>query len=512
MRSSDDLFQLIKSLDKNEKRYFKLAVSKYTSAEDSNYIKLFDAIDTQEEYNEEKLKKKFKGKKIEKNFPTEKNYLYRLILKSLRGYSQEQTSDHKIKDMIREAEFLYKKALYDQSEKILSRAKELAITHEKLLLLLEIYEMEGQQLPLTENIEKTARYIEDDLPNALGILKKIENLAEFTKYHLQLYITYMKSGDEKRNTEILDEVESIISLPIYKDERSALTFLAKSYFYFMKRSYYRMQNDFENTMKYSRKEVQLFESHPHILTEQISLYANSLINYAINQFESKKFDDCHATLKKLRNIQTRSEFVKLKILSRYYELTFSMYAVSGNFEKVTSEVNEAKTFIESNKGKLAGSLEHNIKYNVAYCFFGTGNYKEAIRWINKTLNETADEKVFPEKHCYARILNLAIHYELGNYDLLDSLIRSTGRYLNKKNLLFDTEELFIDFIDKIIIVTSEKEKLAEFAKFRKHLESVYGKYSEKQNPGYFNFFEWIDSKLLKKSFAEIIKEKSKSLN
>ena len=258
MRSSDDLFQLIKSLDKNEKRYFKLAVSKYSSAGDSNYIKLFDAVDAQEEYNEQKLKKKFRGKKIEKNFATEKNYLYRLILKSLRGYSQDQTSDSKIKDLIREAGFLYKKALYDQCEKILSKAKELAISHEKHLLLLEIYEMEGLLLPLTENITKTERHIEVDLPNALEILKKIENLAEFTKYHLQFYITYMKSGDEKRNTKILQEIESIIDRPIYKDESQALTFLAKWYFYFMKRNYYRLQNDFENAGKYCRKEVELW--------------------------------------------------------------------------------------------------------------------------------------------------------------------------------------------------------------------------------------------------------------
>ena len=45
----------------------------------------------------------------------------------------------------------------------------------------------------------------------------------------------------------------------------------------------------------------------------------------------------------------------------------------------------------------------------------------------------------------ARILNLIIHYELGNTVLLDSLLRSTYRYLNKENRLSEIEKKFINF-------------------------------------------------------------------
>lgn len=179
MRSSDDLFQLIKSPDKNEKRYFKLAVSKYASADDSNYLKLFDAIDAQQEYSEAKLKKKFKGQKIEKNFPTEKNYLYRLILKNLRGYSQEQTIENKIKDMLREAEFLYKKALYDQCGKVLAKAKEISITHEKHLQLLEIYEMEGLLLLVTESKKELNTHLSSDFDTIRTMFEKAANILDY---------------------------------------------------------------------------------------------------------------------------------------------------------------------------------------------------------------------------------------------------------------------------------------------------------------------------------------------
>ena len=54
---SEELFQLIKSLSKQEKRYFKLYASRHVIGEKNKYVQLFDAIDKQAAYNEEKIKK-----------------------------------------------------------------------------------------------------------------------------------------------------------------------------------------------------------------------------------------------------------------------------------------------------------------------------------------------------------------------------------------------------------------------------------------------------------------------
>jgi len=43
MKPSTELFDLIKSLSKSEKRFFKLSSSLQTG--DKNYLKIFDAID-----------------------------------------------------------------------------------------------------------------------------------------------------------------------------------------------------------------------------------------------------------------------------------------------------------------------------------------------------------------------------------------------------------------------------------------------------------------------------------
>ena len=87
MKPSNELFELIKSLTKSEKRFFKLQSSLQSG--DKNYIRLFDTIDKMSEYDEEEVKSAFKGEKFIKHLPSEKNHLYKVILKALRSFYGE---------------------------------------------------------------------------------------------------------------------------------------------------------------------------------------------------------------------------------------------------------------------------------------------------------------------------------------------------------------------------------------------------------------------------------------
>ena len=51
-RSTDILFQLIKSLEKAEKRHFKLYINRSSGKEDLKIVRLFDALDKQKDYDE----------------------------------------------------------------------------------------------------------------------------------------------------------------------------------------------------------------------------------------------------------------------------------------------------------------------------------------------------------------------------------------------------------------------------------------------------------------------------
>ena len=82
-KNSDQLFQLIQSLNKGEKRHFKLYASRHKGGENAKFLKLFDLINNQTNYNEQKILSKDKTLKPSQ-LPNLKQNLYRQIMASLR--------------------------------------------------------------------------------------------------------------------------------------------------------------------------------------------------------------------------------------------------------------------------------------------------------------------------------------------------------------------------------------------------------------------------------------------
>ena len=124
-RSTDILFQLIKSLEKGEKRNFKLYVKRNSGSEDMKIVKLFDALDKMEVYDETVLLNRHKGFK-KQQLSNSKAHLYKQILSSLRLIEDGANIDIRLHEQLDFARILYNKGLYLQSLKVLDRLKEVA--------------------------------------------------------------------------------------------------------------------------------------------------------------------------------------------------------------------------------------------------------------------------------------------------------------------------------------------------------------------------------------------------
>src|SRR5215207_5449432 len=130
-RFSDSLFQLIHSLEKAEKRHFKLYIKRSSAKQDLKIVQLFDALDKLKEYDEKLLFKKLPA--IEKpQLHNLKTHLYKELLASLRLLKSADSIDLQLNEQFDYAHILYKKGLFLQSLRLLERAKETARAHQKL--------------------------------------------------------------------------------------------------------------------------------------------------------------------------------------------------------------------------------------------------------------------------------------------------------------------------------------------------------------------------------------------
>ncbi len=131
MAVNNDLFDLIKSLSKSEKRYFKMQASLNSRDGSNKYVGLFDLIDAQRQYDEPDVRIAFAKKFSERHFSETKYYLYRAILRALHNYHAEGSVDVQIAMSLHQAMILFQRNLVRQSEKIVVRAREQAVENER---------------------------------------------------------------------------------------------------------------------------------------------------------------------------------------------------------------------------------------------------------------------------------------------------------------------------------------------------------------------------------------------
>src|SRR6266496_4660765 len=168
-RSTDALFQLVKSLEKSEKRNFKLYAQRNSSSDDLKIVKLFDALDKLDQYDEEQLLKKNKSIK-KQQLSNIKAHLYKQILSSLRLIKDENNIDIQLHEQMDHARILYNKGLYLQSLKVLDRMKEMAKTYNQLTYLQQVlfFEKKIEALFITRSMQNRAEQlsVESDTVNA----------------------------------------------------------------------------------------------------------------------------------------------------------------------------------------------------------------------------------------------------------------------------------------------------------------------------------------------------------
>src|SRR6516225_9617192 len=156
-RSSDALFQLVKSLEKSEKRNFKLYVKRNSSSVDLKIIQLFDALDKMDSYDEIQLLKKNKSIK-KQQLPNLRALLYRQVLSSLRLIKNENNVDIQLHEQLDHARILYNKGLYLQSLRVLDRIKENARSNNQVTYLLQalFFEQQIEALHITRSMQDRA--------------------------------------------------------------------------------------------------------------------------------------------------------------------------------------------------------------------------------------------------------------------------------------------------------------------------------------------------------------------
>ncbi len=512
---STAVFDLIKSLTGPEKRYFKIFATRHVIGEENNYIRLFDAIESQPEYDEDAILNKFKKEKFARQLHRIKNYLYDLVMKSLCEFHKAKSISSEVRQKLEMIEILYAKGLIPHAEKMLESTKELAEVYEQYQYIPEIRELERKIL----NSQFYAGKTEADLEKMHAAYKtSLDVLDEINNNWLRAMrlMLFLNAQGPARNKQELATIEK--KFEENKPEVcNVKSFEACNYFYFNYGMYYRLSGDEEKSYEYSLKHLKWYEEHSFFIRERLRSYLSLLYNFLGISLSLNRFDDTFfEVLGKLEKIPEEyaaspqnNNYLALMHFNAVNTIKLSHVIATGQFEKGLALIPEIQTGMKEMGEKIEPIIEYNFYFSFARIYFTAGNFQKANEYLNKIINSGKVQRT--DIYCFSKILSLLVHYEMGKFDLLEYSVVSTYRYLLKRNRLYKVENIILDYIrKKAPQIDSEKKQLEAFAELKAALiAATKDDHFENRALEYFDIIAWLESKITGKKFSEIISERIK---
>ncbi|MCB0721504.1 MAG: hypothetical protein KDC42_04285 [Ignavibacteriae bacterium] len=508
---SEDLYNLIKSLSKTEKSYFRKHSKTFGSSERS-YIKLFDAVDAQVKkgkgYDEEKLKEALKGEKFLNQLSVAKNFLYNSILRNLVHFILDETDNARLHDMVQGIQVLFDKSLFDQSEKLLSRAKKLAYSTENYHKLYELLQWEKNHL-----LEKGDENMMEKMDK---IYKEEKMVITVLNESTELRIIYGKaasllmSAGHAREEQTAAQFKELLDAPVMQEPDLLHTFYNKTFFYDIYIGYFSFVRDFKSYYDYILDLENLYESNPAERKRRHTNYVLMIHNQLSGCLYVKEYRKYDEVMKKYKSyVKTRGRMTDydrmLDVLIRKHQLLY--YNALGSYNEGVKfakpyifEVEEMKDTYDPRELTFA-------YYFTALIYFGAGKYKEALEYANMIINEGEPEQR-KELYLSAKLISIIMHYELGNTEHLDFLIRSTYRYLVSRKLEYRFEKFLLDFFKRVLNNITQKELMELFDESKYHITKFMDDPYEVSGALYFDYVSWLESKLENKNYGDIVRKKA----
>jgi hypothetical protein len=505
-RSPDILFQLIKSLEKAEKRHFKLYIKRSSANQDLKIIRLFDAIDKSETYDEKYLLKKLPGTEKRQLYNL-KTHLYKEILASLRLLKSADSIDLQLHEQFDYAHILYKKGLFYQSLKILEKAKETARTNQKFNFMTQVISLEKriETLHITRSMQDRAEQLSAE---AMEITTRNQTVARLSNLALQLYSWYTRHG-HARNEEDEEGVKEFLKKNLPEDVWEQKGFYERLYLYQSLSWYAFIRQDFLMYYRYAQKWVDLFHQQNLMIRVETGHYIKGLHNLLNAHFDLRNYSEFEKTLKlfedfsKTDRVQDHDNF-RIQAFIYTASAKINQHFMMGTFKEGLLLVPDIEQKLKEYAIFLDGHRVMVINYKIATLYFGNRDYKTSIDYLQKIIYE--DEGLGNDLQCYARLVHLMSHYELGNDSIIESLTKSVYRFMAKMQNLTVVEEGIFNFLKKTWSLSPRqlKPELEKLLQKIKHLEKNR---FETRSFAYLDIISWLESKVHGKPMSQIIHEK-----
>jgi len=503
-KQTDKLVLLVSSLNKAEKKSFRLYANRNQEASEKLFFQLFELIDKVGYIDEAQILKKIP--KLKKSqISNVKANLYRQILSCLRLIKSKSIDEIKARELLDFAKILYDKGLYKQALETLEKAKRLAISinYETLVLSILYFEKRIESQHVTGSMAGRAKDLAD---HSNFLIEEIDLTNQLSNLSLMLYGKYLQYGYVKNEKDYLHISEYFESNKpnVRLDELNFYQklYLIQSYVWF-----YNMTQNFAMCYKFSNRWLDLFHRTPEAKYSETPLYLKGLHNVMNSLFMAQKEERFFEVFEELKAFNLNEKVNSTDNEQGLYKLILHLHTLNSIFLDCRYDLGVTK-IVELEEEVALNTYNWDLNrlmvfyYKLACVYFGNQQSDRALSYLNLINN-----KYYPsfreDIQCFSRILSLIVHFDLGNVELVNYQLRQVYRFLLK---LQELDAVLIEILAFLRRTPQMKpENMSrEFSKLKIKLIGIKHKRFEKRPFLYLDIISWLDTKITKQSFQEVL--------
>lgn len=499
-----ELYELVRSLTKSEKRYFSL----YTRFQGGSkaYLYLFEIVDRMKTFDEAKIRAQFVKQYRITHFPATKQYLFQQLIAALRSFGAYKDLDSDHTDMIETYKVLHYKGLHGQSAKLLKRIKAMTLSDDAFIrhyyVLLQEYLQE-----IYHPTDPESSRIREIFAERRKVLEIIQNYS-WVGDVFTLQRIFLRNRLYCRSVADKAALRKIIAPLLKTTEKDMLSRTALGMRNMALCDYYTAIGLSGKAFETSRVYLELRTnagSTDKVDTQTIAEYAQHLW-LAVRAGRFDDFDMHLARYKQFVDEITNHDKHALAY-ERWYLFSLIRLCRQGQFEaakRLQKEEQKQVSLFEASftmKGKIT------IWYFHAYRDFALADYRKALQLIQKIQTEANDEV---EEFSFSKLLLMFIQYELGNLELLAYQVRSAQRFMEKQGRMYKCEKALLGFFKQVEGLANKRELHAKLDALKAEIKGLFRTPHERGFVFFLDVESWIDAKLSAKNFAEVILHKYQS--
>jgi hypothetical protein len=493
----DDVFELVKALTPNEKRYFKIFAKQHGEESTPKYVDLFEAMEKLHEFDLDKLGELIVDKRILKFLNQEKKYLKEKLLDALRIFRGAKSVDSLLHRLLEDQAILYEKGLFSQSQRQLSKGKKLAQTFDRFAILVDILTTE-RKLAMevtTQDLERQVRLISEQQQVAL---EELRNLTKFQSLWHTLLAQFRKEGQgEKRGIPAILFEPSTVDL--LGDSENARSFSAKHLFYSCNSMAALITSEHKKASEFYKALILLWKARPDWIEEEPQQYMLVLSNFLNTQHKIGSYSKFPGVLTEVREIKIENFAGEAEAFQNIMQLELLHFlnegiCVDSRRSLFQMEADLERGLVKYSK-KINASRRLSIYHNMMLAKFFLEDWKGANHWRTKIENDEDAKKVRREIFGFAKIMQLMIQYEFGDYDWIQNLYRNHSRSLEREDRLSDFYEVLLNGIHRLAISQQSPMKRSILVQMQHDISAIFEIQGESNIFGAEEAQKWVCFKL-----------------